>query len=106
MLSMTGYVRFAIEPGGPEDDAIDVGDAVAGLRREPLGRPPAGREQRFDVGPLELADLLASGAANQRDWRQIQPRVRVQEVPAGGSKLHGVRGVFRGEQLRFATRRG
>src|SRR5215207_8314558 len=96
-----GVRAVRIEPGGPEDGAIDVGDTVAGLRREPLGRPPAGRKQRFHVGPLELADLLASGAANQRDWWQVQPRIRVQEIPAGGSNLHGVRGVLRGEQLRL-----
>ena len=47
-----------IEPGRSDDDAVDVRHAVARLGGESLRRGPTGRQQRRDIGPLDLHDQI------------------------------------------------
>ena len=71
-------------PGFP-NHAVDVSRAIAAFGAETLRRFPAGSEQRFGVGFLQLAKELAiAGAPQLGDGRQVNARPGVEEVAAVG----------------------
>ncbi len=80
---MTGYFFAASKVRRPEDDAPDVGLAVASLGDEDFRRFPAGLLQLGDVAGLELRDERAVRAAPQlRHGGQVDARIRVDVVRA------------------------
>ncbi len=69
-----------IEARGPEEQAVEVGPAVARLDGDGRRRLPAGGEEARDVGLLEVEQLAAGGIAEHADGRRDGSRVAVDEV--------------------------
>jgi hypothetical protein len=67
-----------IEVPGTDDQAVNVGAAVAALGDERLGRLEAGGDELADVGLLQRGDQASvAGAAQLRDRWQVDPRIGV-----------------------------
>jgi hypothetical protein len=76
-----GILLRGVEIRGTDDDAPDVGLAVAAFGHEDFRRRPAGGLQLRDVAALELHDDRAvARPAQLRHGRGIDPRVGVDEV--------------------------
>ena len=82
MSSMTGYFFGGIEVGGLDEDAVDVGLAIAAFGDEAFGHGPASGEEFCGIGGFKCAYEGAIGAAAELvDGREIGTGV------AGGEEV-------------------
>ena len=88
-----------VQVGRQIEHPVQIGNAVTCLRAEHLGRGKADLLEAGDVRPFQLPhDTAVGGAAQHRDRRLVNARVRVHEVAAARREHDLVIGVLGGEQ--------
>ena len=93
------------EVGGAEEEAVEVGDAVAGLDLDLDGGDPAGGFEAGDVFAGDVDDGLAGGVAKDGDLRLGGGGVGVDEEAVVGGRSDDVVGALGGEELQVDCRR-
>ena len=88
----------SVEVGRLEHQAVEIGDAVAGLHGERHRRLPSRGQQLGDIRVLQCCDQFAGIVAHHGRGRHIRLGVAIHEILAGRRERHIVIRVLRRQQ--------